>query len=187
MVRPTLAGATLVLLLAAFQGTALAGDPYGSTTTTAGPPGQTPSCVLRTRSAAPGETATVRVHSVERGITIELRFDGDTVVEATADGPGESAHVNIDIDFMVPTSAEPGQHFVTAVSADVTLSCQTPNGEEFEVSEVQGASATADDRSSERLLLLLVIGLIFVLVARVVLAASRRRVPDVHGGTRRRL
>ena len=160
----------------------VAGDgPYGSTTTTVGG-GPDPSCRLRETTASPGGTATARVHAAPRGSDVEIRFDGAVVAEETATGPGTSQQVNVDIEFAVPSDAPEGDHAVTAVGADFTVSCGTltTSGQVLGASEEreQGGSLP---KTGVYVALLLVVGFVLVLVGRVLLAASRRRTPDVHG------
>src|SRR5688500_12194005 len=73
-------------------------DPYGSTTTTR-PTGQEASCQLRTRAAAVGERATVRVRAVPRGATVRVLFDGQQVAQGDATGSGSSPRASVDISF----------------------------------------------------------------------------------------
>jgi hypothetical protein len=168
-------------------GAHVAGDgPYGSTTTTVGG-GPDTSCRLRETAASPGQTVTARVHAAPRGSEVEIRFDGAVVAEETATGPGNSPRVNVDIQFAVPSDAQEGDHAVTAVGADYTVSCGTLTTS----GEVLGANEERDQggslpKTGVYVALLLVIGLVLVLVGRVLLVASRRRVPDVHGPTRPR-
>ena len=158
-------------------------DPYGNTTTTSAPPGQTPSCLLRTEAGAVGSRASVTVRSVARGSTVRLLFDGRQVASAEATGPGNSARTNVDIDFTVP-EAQPGMHEVTAVGADFTASCRTSHGDGFEVvadGEVLGATVTRDQGGSSLpktgvylgILLATAVGLL--LLGRALLAGSKRR------------
>lgn len=158
--------------------------PYGSSSTTSTPPGQTPSCLLRTEAGAVGTRASVTVRSVARGSTIRLLFDGRQVAEAEATGPGRSKRTNVDIDFTVPES-RPGMHRVTAVGADFTAACQTSRGEDFEVvadGAVLGAQVTQDQsggslpRTGIYLAILLAAAAVgLLLLGRALLTGSKRR------------
>jgi hypothetical protein len=175
--------AVLALGLALSQGQAGAhvsgGGPYGSTTTTIGATGVVqPSCELLIASAAPGDNGSVRVGSAPRGSSIEIRFDGGVVAQAEATGPGSSPGVDVDVDFVVPTTASPGTHHVTAVGADFSVTCETSSGEEF---AVLSATLTNDGGSGSlpktgiTVALLLVVAVALVIVGRAVLEASRHR------------
>jgi hypothetical protein len=157
-------------------------DPYGNTTTTA-PPGQTPSCQLRTDAGPVGSRASVTVKSVTRGATVRLLFDGRQVATAEATGPGSSPRTNVDIDFTVPES-QPGMHEVTAVGADFTASCRTSHGDGFEVvadGEVLGNQVTRDNgggslpKTGVYLGILLAIAVGLLLLGRALLTGSKRR------------
>jgi hypothetical protein len=195
--RPVRRAAAAVLALALMVGVgaviaaAPAGaqeeDPYGSTTTTSTPPGQTPSCRLRTASGEVGSRASVTVKAVARGTTVRLLFDGRPVAEAEATGPGNSPRINVDIDFTVP-EAEPGMHEVTAVGADFSVSCRTSRGNGFEVvgdAQVLSAQVGRGDggndggsslpRTGIYLGLLVAVALGLVVAGRALLAGSKRR------------
>ena len=156
------------------------GGPYGSTSTTRGP-GTQPSCQLRTRSAQPGDTVTVRLKAIPRGEEVEVRLDGEVVAEATATSNGSSPRVTFDVDFVVPSDTEEGDHEVSAVGAAFTASCTTGNGERLEVrasGEVRGKRASTSDSVAKTPLyggLLLVLAVALLLAGRAVLAESRRR------------
>ena len=175
----------VVLGLALSQSPATAQDggdgPYGSTTTTAGQ-GPNPSCRLSQSTASPGGTATARVHAAPRGSSVEIRFDGATVAEQTATGPGSSPQVNVDIRFTVPSDAEEGSHTVTAVGAEFTASCGTleTSGEVLSANEERGNGGSLP-KTGVYIALLLVVGFVLVLIGRVLLAASRRTASDGHG------
>ena len=148
--RAAVTVAALCTMLVSQMATAGAQDPYGSTTTTAGPPGQTPSCQLKDDSAPPGGSATVAVRSVPRGDEVRVLFDGQEVASAEATGPGGSPHVNVDITFTVPETAEAGPHQVAASGPTFSVECQTGNGDDFEVTpegEVMGAQETRGEGS----------------------------------------
>jgi hypothetical protein len=203
-----------LLALAAFTAPAgahpVGGGPYGSTTTTAGRSGSEVSCQLKTRAAAPGERASVQVRSVDRGASVEVRFDGSTVAEAEATQAGSSPRVNVDIDFVVPASARPGRHLVTASGADFSVACRTGDGDDFVVADSEaepraevagntversgGSEAAAGSESPAGALpmtgayiaVLFIIGLLLVLVGSVIVKTSPRRLPDGPGQQRRR-
>jgi hypothetical protein len=170
--------------------------PYGSTSTTRGP-GTQPSCQLRTRAAAPGETVTVHLRAISRGDQVEVRLDGEVVAQATAPSSGSAPRVNFNIDFVVPSDTEPGQHAVTAVGAGFTASCRTANGDDLQVagSEVlssgveRGGGGGSLPRTGMYIALLVALALVLLVVGRAVLTESRRRARsvtlDVHGPTPR--
>jgi hypothetical protein len=183
-IAPRRAGAligALLLVAVLFPHAALAQDggdnPYGSTTTTVDR-GPDPSCRLRDRDLSPGETATAQVKAVARDTHVEIRFDGEVVAEAEATGPGSSPQVNIDIDFVVPADAGPGEHHVTAVAPSFTLTCGSSGGRE---GAVMGASLERENqggslpRTGVYIALLVVTALALLLGGRAILTASRRR------------
>jgi hypothetical protein len=155
-------------------------DPYGSTSTTGGN-GTQPSCQLRTRSAHPGETVTVRLRAIPRGEEVEVRLDGEVVARATASSSGSSPRVSFDVDFVVPSDTVSGEHDVTAVGAAFTASCTTGNGDRLEVqadSEVRGIQQDRGGslpRTGIYIALLLAVAVALLLVGRAVLKESRRR------------
>jgi hypothetical protein len=151
-------------------------DPYGSSTTTAGPGPET-TCRLRDDAAAPGATATARVHAVPRDTEVQIRLAGEVVAEEMATGPGQSPQVNIDIDFVVPDDTEPGEHEVFAVGAGFSVSCGTLSVE----GEATPAGFTSDGGSGSGartgIFLAIALGVLaaLVMVRRSVLDASRQR------------
>lgn len=180
-----LAAGAAVLLLATAGPAQAQEDPYGSTTTTTVDRGPQPSCRLREDVVAAGETATARLKAVPRGSRVEIRFDGRVVAEAVATGPGQSPRVNMDVDFVVPADAEPGDHEVSAVGANFTTSCGTLD---TRTTEVLAAEATNDangtgsgsrsgslPRTGTYVALLLVIGVALVIVGRAVRDVARQR------------
>lgn len=183
-----------LLLLGAAPSGAQDGGPYGSTTTTEGG-GGTPSCQLRTKAAAPGETVTVHLKAIARGDEVEIRLDGEPLAQATATKSGSSPRVSFDVDFVVPTDTQPGTHSVAAVGADFNASCQTGSGEDLEVAagavrsgeKERGGGSLA--RTGMYLALLVAVALGLLVVGRAVLAESRRRARsvtiDVHPRTPR--
>ncbi len=172
--------ALIALTVAAAPVAAQDGGPYGSTSTTAGP-GTQPSCQLRDRVAAPGESVTVHLRAIPRGEQVEIRLDGEVVAEATADSSGSSPRVNMDVDFVVPADTEPGEHAVSAVGAAFTASCTTANGDDLEVAsgavlsggEERGGGSLA--RTGMYLAVLVAIAAGLLIVGRAVLLESRRR------------
>jgi hypothetical protein len=168
-----LVGAVLLLATGTPAG---AQDPYGSSTTTAGPGPET-TCRLREDVSAPGATATARVNAVPRDTDVEIRLDGEVVAEETATGPGQSAQVNIDIDFVVPDDTEPGAYEVFAVGAGFSVSCGTLSVE----GEAAPAGFSGDGRSGSGvqtgiyLAIALAVLAALVMVRRSVLDTSRQR------------
>ena len=158
--------------------------PYGGTTTTTDR-GPQPSCQLQAESAPPGGTVDRAAQGRARGSRVEIRFDGEVVAEATATGPGASPRVNIDISFVVPADAAPGDHQVTAVGSrlhGVVRNARTRRG-------CRGARVRAgervgwlppEDRRVRRSAPRHRAGA-GARGPRARSLASRRRVPDVHG------
>lgn len=196
---PTLLLALALVVLGAAPVSAQDGGPYGSTSTTGGP-GTRPSCQLRTRAAAPGETVTVHLKAIPRGEQVEIRLDGEVVAKATATSSGSSPRVNFHVDFVVPSDTEPGEHVVTAVGADFTEPCRTANGDNLQVADTEvlsgGQSRNRGDGGGGSLArtglyagLLIAVAMGLLVVGRAVLAESRRRARsvtiDVHGHTPR--
>lgn len=157
------------------------GGPYGSTTTTApAPPGQQPSCQLRTREMAPGARAAAAVRAVPRGSTVRLLFDGEEVARAEADGPGQSATVNIEMEFVVPSDAESGPHEVVAVGPGFTARCEIPAGGGAQVlgtstSRSRGGLLGRLPRTGVFVALLLVLAAALLLVGRLLVDAAGQR------------
>ncbi len=162
--------------------------PYGGTSTTIDD-GPEASCRLRARVLSPGETATAQVKAVARGTHVEIRFDGEVVAEEDASGPGSSPRLNMEIDFVVPADAGPGEHTVTAVAPSFTLSCQAPGGGDL---EVRGASVERGDaggslpKTGVYIALLVVVALALLVAGRAFVEASRQRARAERREPRRR-
>ena len=169
-----LVGATLLLAPGTPAG---AQDPYGGSTTSTAGPGPETTCRLREDTSSPGATATARVQAAPRDTEVQIRFDGVVVAEEMATGPGQSPQVNIDIDFVVPEDAEPGDHDVSAVGAGFSVSCGTLTVQ----SETTPAGFSRDGGSGSAaksgiyVAIALAVLAALVMVRRSVLDASRQR------------
>ena len=165
-------------------------DPYGPTSTTTTAPGSlVPSCRFDLEAGVPGATATVTVHNVPPGGTVRIIIGGEEAGRATAPLQGQAASspvlfggvalpaqattTDLDVPFVVP-DLPPGQHLVTAVGADFTITCETEAIEVLGASESRGGGGSLP-RTGIFVALLLAIALALFLVGRALLHASRRR------------
>lgn len=168
----------ITLALAAPAHAAAGGDPYGSTTTTAGEPTIEVSCELSLTVGPPGTAVTATVLNVPFGDTIRLLFGGTEVGRATAPLAADATPglTGVTIDFVVPEVAA-GGYLVTAVGGTFTGEC-SPDAGLFDVlaaTQSQGDGGGALPRTGIYAALLVALALALVVAGRAVLAESRRR------------
>lgn len=169
----------IALALAVPAHAAAGGDPYGSTTTTAGEPTAEVSCELSLTVGPPGTAVTANVLNVPFGDTIRVLFGGTEVGRATAPLADQaSAEVtSVTIDFVVPDVAA-GAYLVTAVGGTFTGECGADGDVLFNVlaaTQSRGDGGGALPRTGIYAALLVALALALVVAGRAALAESRRR------------
>lgn len=168
----------ITLALAGPAHAAVGGDPYGSTTTTAGEPTLEVGCELTLTVGPPGTAVTAVILNVTFGDTIRVLFGGTEVGRATAPQADESTAqvTSLTIDFVVPQVAA-GRYLVTAVGGTFTGEC-SPEAGLFDVlaaTQSRGDGSGALPRTGVYAALLVALALALVVAGRAALAESRRR------------
>lgn len=162
-----------------------AGDPYGSTSTTA-PEQPEASCSITTAFGAQGGVISGTLFDVETGATAEFYLDGFFLGEIDVPASPQTfraapvaATVDVDFSFRIPVDIPPGEYTPVVIGATFSCECALPGG-----ADAFGVLAAATDTGDGGdgglaftgfdLLQLVILGIALVLAGYVVVRSRRR-------------